>query len=242
MDRLEDLARFYALLETLEKELGGKRILAECTGRMNWPTRGIYFFFETGEVRSDSGTGSRVVRVGTHALMAKSRTTLWNRLSQHRGVEKTGGGNHRGSIFRLILGSALKCQAAQRDPRSWGVGSDIGQAAMRLETDRAELRDDEAPLERAVSDYIRTMPFLWLLIEDLPGPNSLRGLIERNSIALLSNFERETLDTRSESWLGNFSDRKRVRGSGLWNNNHVDEQHDPSFLDVFEKLILAVPR
>ena len=238
MDRQSDLARFYALLATLEEEIGGKGILAECNGRMSWPTRGVYFFFEAGEGRSDSGTGSRAVRVGTHALTAMSRTTLWNRLSQHKGVEKTGSGNHRSSIFRLILGSALTRRDGLSDPRSWGIGSDIGQAARRLGTDRAELRDEEAHLERAVSDYIRTMPFLWLAVEDLPGPDSLRGLIERNSIALLSNFERPTLDLPSEGWLGHFSDRERVRGSGLWNNNHADERYDPSCLDVLEKLIV----
>ncbi len=116
MDRLSDLIRFYALLDSLEAKLGGKRTLAVCNGRMSWPTRGIYFFFEPGEERHDSGDGLRVVRVGTHALTAKSRTTLWNRLSQHKGVEKTGGGNHRGSIFRLILGSALKRQEGHIDP------------------------------------------------------------------------------------------------------------------------------
>ena len=108
MDRLSDLIRFYALLDSLDAKLGSKRTLAVCNGRMNWPTRGVYFFFEPGEERHDSGGASRVVRVGTHALTTKSRTTLWNRLSQHKGVGKTGGGNHRGSIFRLIVGSALK--------------------------------------------------------------------------------------------------------------------------------------
>jgi hypothetical protein len=32
---------------------------------------------------------------------------LWGRLSQHRGYIKGGGGNHRGSIFRLIVGASL---------------------------------------------------------------------------------------------------------------------------------------
>jgi hypothetical protein len=105
MDRLSDLVRYYDLLDRLEQKLGGERRLSECSGRMDWPKRGVYFFFEPGEERRDSGHGPRVVRVGTHALTTNSRTTLWNRLSQHRGVEKSGGGNHRGSIFRLIVGS-----------------------------------------------------------------------------------------------------------------------------------------
>ncbi len=237
MDRLSDLVRLYALLDSLEDKLGGKRTLSECSGRMSWPTRGVYFFFEAGEERDDSGSGPRVVRVGTHALIAKSRTTLWNRLSQHRGVEKTGGGNHRGSIFRLIVGSALKCREGLTGPHSWGTGSDIGQAARQLGADRATLHVEEVHLEIAVSEHIRAMPFLWLAIEDPPGRESLRGPIERNSIALLSNFQRDPIDPPSGSWLGHHSDRERVCGSSLWINNHVEERHDPCFLGILERLI-----
>src|SRR5262245_41443236 len=80
-DRLQDLSRFYSVLEGLEAKLGGARTLEHCSGRMNWPRRGVYFFREDGEGRSDSGRGPRIVRVGTHALSAASRTTLWGRLS-----------------------------------------------------------------------------------------------------------------------------------------------------------------
>jgi hypothetical protein len=40
-------------------------------------------------------------RMGTHALRAGGSTTLWGRLSAHRGQLRTGCGNHRSSIFRL---------------------------------------------------------------------------------------------------------------------------------------------
>ncbi|HTV26286.1 MAG TPA: hypothetical protein VMF32_00715 [Xanthobacteraceae bacterium] len=104
MSRYDDLLRFYDLLARLEEKIGGARVLSDCSGRMNWPQRGVYFFFEPGELRSDTGNGPRVVRVGTHALTDTSRTTLWKRLSQHRGTGNAGGGNHRGSIFRLLIG------------------------------------------------------------------------------------------------------------------------------------------
>ena len=107
MRRIGDLERFYAILEDLSETTGGARLLSACTGRMDWPIRGIYFFQESGEIRTDTGSGPRIVRVGTHALKSGSRTTLWNRLAQHKGPAKTGGGNHRGSIFRLIVGTAL---------------------------------------------------------------------------------------------------------------------------------------
>ena len=239
MSRTDDLVRFYELLDILEMRLGQKRLLADCNGRLEWPTRGVYFFFEPGEVRSDAGKGFRVTRVGTHALTAKSRTTLWNRLSQHRGVASTGGGNHRGSIFRLLVGAALKQRDAQEEPESWGIGSDPGAAARKLGIDRSTVKNSERGLEQMVSRHIGAMPFLCLSVDDAPGGDSLRGLIEQNSIALLSNFERDSLDPPSSSWLGQFSDRPRVRESGLWNNNHVDEAHDPGFLADLERLIQA---
>src|SRR5262245_19918112 len=106
-ERLDDLMRFYELTGKLSEAVGSARLFAECNGRLGWPRRGVYFFMEAGEVRADTGSGPRVVRVGTHALKTGSGTSLWNRLSQHRGQARSGGGNHRGSIFPLIVGTAL---------------------------------------------------------------------------------------------------------------------------------------
>jgi hypothetical protein len=98
--RLQDLVTFYSLLDELGKKVGGARTLAGCRGRMQWPARGVYFFHETGENRSDTGEGPRVVRVGTHALKEGGSTTLWGRLSAHRGQLRSGSGNHRGLDIR----------------------------------------------------------------------------------------------------------------------------------------------
>src|SRR5713101_2297301 len=56
-------------------------------------------------------------------------------------------------------------------------------------------------LKPSDSRYIAVMPFLWLNINDEPGPNSLRGAIEHNTIALLSNHGRMPLDLPSLGWL-----------------------------------------
>ena len=232
MARLDDLIRFYDILADLERRLGGTRTLGDCSLRTKWPARGVYFFFEPGETRSDSGRGPRVVRVGTHALTSQSRTSLWNRLSQHRGITKDGSGNHRGSIFRLIVGAAIKRKIGDEEPRSWGLGSDPGKAAAKLVMTREQVKTAEKTLERRVSEHIRSMPFLWLAVEDAPGPGSARGVIERNSIGLLSNWGKPALDPPSTVWLGRFSDRERVRNSGLWNNNHVNEGYRPEYLQV----------
>lgn len=234
MTRVKDLEYFYEILAGLESSLGGLHRLTECDGRMDWPARGVYFFFEDGEHRSESGEGLRVVRVGTHALTATSKTTLWNRLSQHRGTVRDGTGNHRGSIFRLLAGAAIKDRDNTKEPVSWGVAGDPGAAAKKLGMTRQAVKADEVGLERQVSDYIGAMPFLWVAAEDAPGMDSERGIIERNAIALLSNFGKPPLDEASAGWLGRHSDRERVRLSGMWNNNHVDGAYEASFLDVLE--------
>ncbi|TAI65603.1 hypothetical protein [Bradyrhizobium sp. Leo170] len=227
--RSADLQRFYSAIERLLKSLGGPRLLGDLAGRLNWPRRGVYFFMEDGEIRSDTGSGPRIVRVGTHALNPASSTKLWTRLSQHRGRVRTGGGNHRGSIFRLIVGTAFMA----RDGHvcgSWGVGS----------TASADIRAGEVPLESKVSQFIRKMPCIWIEVDDDPGPDSLRGYIERNAIALLSNYRKECVDPPSLGWLGHCCDREKVRKSGLWNSNHVDERYDPGFLDCLDAHVLAM--
>ncbi|MCC6489509.1 MAG: hypothetical protein IT364_18575 [Candidatus Hydrogenedentes bacterium] len=228
--RLADLRRFYGLLDELARHTGGPRRLADCSGRMEWPQRGVYFFMELGEVRTDSGSGPRIVRVGTHALKDQSRTTLWTRLSQHKG-QRDGNGNHRGSIFRLLVGAALLAD----DPAlcaTWGMGNTPARA----------VREAERELESRVSNIIGRMPFLFLHVGDVAGAQSLRGVVERNTIALLSNAGKAPLDQPSSGWLGHRCPRERVRASGLWNQNHVDEAYDPAFLDTLETIIRATER
>jgi hypothetical protein len=229
--RISDLQHFYALLGSLAERVGGPRTLSACSGRLVWPRRGVYFFMEEGEVRSESGTGPRIVRVGTHALTEGSRTKLWSRLKQHRGQQKAGGGNHRGSIFRLIVGTAIMARNGY-DFSTWGHGSNAP----------VDVRAAENALECEVSKVICAMPFLWLAVDDEPGAKGLRGYIERNAIALLSNFEKDPLDLPSAGWLGHHCNRELVRKSGLWNQNHVDEAYDGAFLDRLDKLLSEMGR
>ena len=225
-ERADHLRSFYAILAELERKLGGPRTLTGCSGRLSWPNRGVYFFMEPGEERRDSGSGPRIVRVGTHALKAGSATKLWTRLSQHRGRAGTGSGNHRGSIFRLFVGAALIAQHGYKFP-TWGEGN----------TAPVTVRLGETFLECEVSKVIGAMPFLWLAVDDETGECSERGYIERNAIALLSNYGRPPLDPPSRGWLGHYCNRHRVRGSGLWNSNHVHEQYDPAFPDRLARLV-----
>ncbi len=228
--RTHDLKRFYDLLYRLESVNGGKCKLGDCNQETPMPTRGVYFFFEEGERRSDSGSGLRVVRVGTHGLNIGGKTTLWTRISKHKGDEDSEGGNHRNSVFRLLVGASM-LRRDGRELNTWGVGDTAPQS----------ISVDEVEHEQEVTRVVRRMPLLWLEVPDESGPNSLRGVIERNSIALLSNYKKTPLDKPSKGWLGLHSNREKVRNSGLWNSNHVEEPYDPAFLETFESLLMPVP-
>jgi hypothetical protein len=230
---LRNIQLFYQLLDELEQKNGGKCRLKDCDGFMSWPERGVYFFFEPGEVRTTSGEGLRCVRVGTHALKKNSNTTLWKRLLQHRGTtagRNPGGGNHRGSVFRHHVGTALMKREdwPKEIERNWG-GSNAARS----------IKKTEVPYERAISKYIGSMLFIWLEIEDEPGPKSLRGYIERNTIALLSNYQRthNPIDPPSPNWIGLWAQNEKIRKSGLWNVNHVDENYDEQILDTLKSFI-----
>jgi len=217
-----DLEEFYEILTRLASDTGGLQRLAAADQR-RWPGRGVYFFFEPNEHRLCS-TRPRVVRVGTHAVSANSKATLWNRLRTHRGVAE-GGGNHRSSIFRSHVGAAI----IRRDSRlgefpHWG-----DQSAGTVDN-----KSIESELEKLVSATISEMQILCLDVRDGAGPRSDRAYIERNAIALLSKVG-SRIDAASDTWLGRSSAHPCVRKSGLWNVNYVDEPSwDPAFLEVLD--------
>jgi len=219
-----DLSRFYGLLGHLETGLGGKRILGQCTARDGWPAQGVYFFFEGDETRSGLDT-PRVVRIGTHGVSRGSRATLWNRLRTHRGTT-AGHGNHRGSVFRLHVGTALAIRDPSLSVATWGRGSHAS----------ADVRAAERALERRVSAHIGAMKVLWVAVPDEPGPDSRRAFLERNLIGLLARSCRPP-DPPSEQWLGRHSPHEKICRSGLWNLDHLDCVCCPQALDDFERYI-----
>jgi hypothetical protein len=226
MSRQDDTNRLYELLSNLSARIGGPRLLRAANGTTGWPLRGVYFFFEPGEVRSNGE--ARIVRIGTHALRPTSKTTLWTRLSQHRGQvggRNPGGGNHRGSIFRLHVGAALitRGDVAALSLEAW----------LAPEQPPAH-RDAERIVERAVSDYIGQMPVLWVDVPTRGDGTSDRGVIEANSIALVSAAG-GALDAASPAWLGRYAANVAVQSSGLWNVHHVTDTYTPRALDVLEQ-------
>jgi hypothetical protein len=235
MSRQDDTNRLYELLGAISSHVGGPRLLRTANGKSGWPRHGVYFFFESGECRSNGE--ARIVRVGTHALLPTSKSTLWTRLSQHRGRvggTNPGGGNHRSSIFRLHVGAALI---------SRGDVSALPLEAWLAAEQSPDHRDAERIVERAVSDYIGQMPVLWVDVPTLSDGTSDRGAIEANSIALLS-VASGGVDSASPGWLGRHAANVAVQSSDLWNVRHVTDTYTPSALGILEQHVhrqLATP-
>lgn len=224
--RVTHLNRFYKMLCTLKDGLGGMRTFNECDGKIEWPKRGVYFIFEENEMRFAQSSIQRVVRVGTHAVSLGSKSSLWQRLRTHRGIEG-GGGRHRSSIFRLHVGAAMIAKSnGELNMPTWGLG----------QTATKNVQTVENVLEHKVTSYIGKMKILWVSINDAPSAESDRAYIERNSIALLSG-NNGPLDPPSEDWLGNYNPIPIIKNSGLWNINYVDESYDERFLDIFDEYV-----
>lgn len=219
-------ARFFRLMNQVRAAQSGGRRIDETHGRQPWPARGVYFILAGHSL--ERGKMPRIVRVGTHAVSRGSKTSLWDRLSTHRGTS-AGGGSHRSSIFRLHVGRAWTRFAADEGwPESWAQGQSAP----------LEVRNGEALLERQVSKIIGAMQVVWLDVDDTPGPESERAYLERNAIGLLSRLG--LLGSGSEpDWLGRFSSDWRIAISGLWNLNHLFYKPD---VDFMERLTAAVER
>lgn len=223
----EDILRFYELIDELTAKHGGIRKLRDCSASLDWPKRGVYFFFEPGEVCSFDQERLRVVRVGTHAITAGARRTLWSRLRQHKGTV-IGYGNHRASVFRKHVGNAMiNSQQTETPVTTWNNRSKPSGEALQL----------ELTLEHAVTKHIGEMPFTWLEVDDDPSPASMRAYIERCSIALLSTAAAHDMCKPSTDWLGMCSPAETIRVCGLWNVEYVGSKHDACFLDKLERWI-----
>lgn len=238
LKRASDLAVFYGLLDALMTR-NAMQLMRDSHGRMEWPTRGVYFFCEQRETRGQSGHNYRVVRIGTHALKSGSRTTLWTRLSQHKGQQKLGGGNHRGSVFRLLVGEAI-IRREKLECKSWGIGN----AAPR------QVRDQEIEIERKVSEYMSALNFVVLDIGDEPSPHSMRGFIERNAtggpkgklinrlIATNQMVEHTPDEFLAQIPRKNFREPRVAEGKSVPLNSRPSLLDDINFLDRKRTLII----
>lgn len=113
-----------------------------------------------------------------------------------------------------------------------------GSSFRRAIHEALESRDGvEGGRKERVNIVVRAMPFLWLEVD-----RSDLKYIERNCIALLSNYGKPTLVPQSPNWLGLHSPNGKIRRSGLWNSDDVENSYDPHFLDKLEELVKKMCR
>lgn len=225
-EKQKDVEEFYRLMEVLRNKIG-YHYLSGCDGDMGWPDNGVYFFFDNNEKRNNPSE-LRVVRVGTHGVSEGSKSTLWKRLRQHRGSKDGASGNHRGSVFRKLVGRSLIKRHNYTNCLSW---------TKKRISDENE-HPNERFLEREVSKCIHNLPFLWIEVNGDAHKDNERADIEKKSIALLSEFL-EKRETTSE-WLGNDCPVNEVKSSGLWNSKHVKDAYnskDGMFIKLLEDKI-----
>lgn len=221
---VRDLDRLYDMLSIAVLREQHLRVFGSCSGSAKWPRRGLYIFCDPRHRRMFKPNTFKIIRIGTHAVSKGSASSLWQRLKNHKG-QQDGSGNHRGSIFRLHVGSALMSTQSIMCP-SWGVGMSAIE----------DIRTRETALEMAVSKYLASLQVVALDVNDEPSKLSDRAYIEQNMIALLSG-RAGPVEIADESWLGYHCKNKAVRRASLWNVDYTELDYDPAFLDVVERYI-----
>ena len=207
LDRRDAAARFY---DWTSEATGPRRLSELMDGPL--PRRGVYFFFDPDEATSFSRAVPRLVRIGTHGVSSGSKASLRTRLRTHLGTA-AGAGNHRSSVFRLHVGEALinRDLDAARYP-SWGRGQSADAVVSRAELE----------LERKVSRYMSRLLVTFVAVDDEPGKDSMRAVLERHAIALFTEHM-SPLEQASADWLGGHSSQPSIRRSGLWNVRAVGD-------------------
>ena len=172
------------------------------------PANGIYVLFEEGE--SGHG-GDRIVRVGTHT----GKDQLRSRLKQHFLTE-----NKDRSIFRKNIGRAILSKDSDPFLEHWNL--DLTTRAKREQYQDIVDLEYQAQIEKRVSAYIQDS-FSFSVFSVDNKEDRLR--IESKLISTVS-WCKEC--EPSPGWLGMYSPKQKIRGSGLW---LVNELYKAAFTD-----------
>lgn len=165
------------------------------------PSDGIYILFEKGECAH--GT-NRIVRVGTHT----GTNQLRSRLKQHYIKE-----NKDRSIFRKNIGRALLHKNHDPFLKEWNW--DLTTKKAKEKYSHLVDFDYQQKIERQVTEYIQgNLSFVVFSVND----KESRLKLEARIISTVSNCS----DCKpSSNWLGLYSPKPKIRGSGLWLENEL---------------------
>ncbi len=179
------------------------------------PSNGIYILFEEGEKGHDT---DRIVRVGTHTGDGQ----LFSRLKQHFEIN-----NKDRSIFRKNIGRAILTKENDQYIEKWELDLTTSENKKKF----SPLIDIEYQnkIENKVSKIIQEK-FSFIVFE--VNEKSERLILESRIISEISNCDK---CSPSNSWLGNYSPKLKIRKSGLW---LVNELYKKGFDDDEFQLLL----
>lgn len=167
------------------------------------PLNGIYILFEKGEKAHET---DRIVRIGTHTGVNQLRS----RLKQHFINE-----NKDRSIFRKNIGRAILSKSNDPYLKLWEL--DLTTRKSKEEFSNLIDLEKQKQIEKQVTKYIQdNFSFSVISIED----KNKRLEIESKIISTISLCEQ---CKPSDSWLGLFSSKQKIRESGLWLVNELNK-------------------
>jgi len=165
------------------------------------PLNGVYILFEKGEFAHST---SRIVRIGTHT----GNNQLCSRLFQHFLNE-----NKDRSIFRKNIGRALLNKDKDSFLEQWEIDLTTKNAKELHSNSVDFIKQKET--EKRVTKYIQdNFSFVVFQVDD----KDQRLEIESKIISTVSLCDE---CKSSETWLGNFSPKEKIRKSGLWLVNEL---------------------
>jgi len=183
------------------------------------PDDGIYFFYELGEFGHG---GNRIVRIGTH-----KNGNFKSRIKDHfvfnknkiENLDKNKPKPSDRSIFRKNIGRALIRKENLDYIEMWE--QDFTKKINRKKLGNKRNIELEKQIEKKISKILReNFSFRFIKVEQASKVIGSKGL-ESRLIATVAKCEK---CRASPNWLGRFSPIEKIRKSGLWNFQHVDDK------------------
>jgi hypothetical protein len=166
------------------------------------PRNGIYIIFEKGEKYKNF---DRIVRVGTHTGINQLRS----RLNQHFVME-----NKNRSIFRKNIGRCFLNKENNAYLEFWELDT-TSKVDREKKLNLLDL-DLEKEIEKKISHYVQTNLSFCVFEIDTKDERLFWESKIVSTLAKASNIK------PSDKWLGNFSTKDKIKASGLWQVNELD--------------------
>ena len=198
------------------------------------PEKGIYFFYEDGEVWGHGGDKPRIVRIGTH-----KNGNLRSRIKEHYLLDKSWMNFNENkpkpsdrSIFRKNIGRALLNKDMDGYLQIWNINF-IRSRNKELFGSKRNI-EKEKRVEEMITRIIREkFSFRFIVLDS----QKERKRLERSLIGTVAQCK---LCKPSANWLGNYSPIQKIRESGLWlvhylKANPINENDKEVILNAIRK-------